>query len=267
MNSLDMADLIDECAYACIRSRMTTKVPIATGGMASHKRKRYEDREKLHARLLSIHTIDGGVVTGEDAEKLLPVTFRRTDRHIADALVHMRDGSTRMFSDVFGRLVLRGLRAIEDVSNIAKLQGNPFRVFMQSADRARSHRPLARQIATSDTKKTRIDDDDDDDGDDDDDEDGGEDNTASYKAAFLADVALGLSDRQGKWEAIDRVSDFIEKAIECQSKDIAEVVRVAKERREIEVRRAAAKEEHERTQAALSQLHNKLQTALGLFNY
>jgi hypothetical protein len=270
MNSRDMDDLIDECAYACIRSRMKTNIPIAKGGGVKAKRTRYEDRVKLHAHLLSKHAVDGGTVTGEDAEKLLHVTFRRTDRRYADALVHLRDGSTRMFSDIFSGFVLRGIHCIGDVSNIVKLQGNPFRVFMQLVPRSRNPKSLVNHIATSDTKKMRIkeddEDEDEDDDKDDDDKDGKEDNVVSYKTAFLADVALGLSNQPGKWEAINRVSDFIEKTIECQSKDIAEVVRLAKERRDAQSRRAAAKEEHEKAQAALSQLRNKLQIAHSLFD-
>lgn len=256
MTSRDMFDLVEECAYARIRSNKVQKVPFANGGVDD--RKRYEEREKLHASLLSIHTEDGGIVTGDDAVSLLYVTRRKFDQRRVDALVHTCDGSTRPFTDIFASPVLNGFRAIGDISKIVGLQGNPLRVFMQSAYRDRRTKALVRQIATSDTKKMRIKEEDDADDD--------EDRPAPYKTAFLADVALGLSDQPGKWGAIRRVSDFVEKAVECKSKDIAEIMRMANEKREIESRRTAIKEEHEKAQAILSQLHNKLQITRGLFD-
>lgn len=265
MTSRDMLMLVEECAYTHVRGAMRKDVQLM-GGTTSF-RVRCEERTKKHVHLLSIYTEDGGTVTGEDAETLLYATERK--RH-SDVLVHMHDGSTRPFVNLFGSHVLGGIGSIGDISGIANLNGNPLRVFMQSTDRLRKPKSPIRQIATSDTKKMRIDeddeDDDNDDNDDNDDDDGEDENLSSYKTAFLADVALGLSNQPGKWEAIGRVSDFIEKTIECQSKDIAEVVRLAKERRDAQARHAAAKEEHEKAQAALSQLRNKLQIAHSLFD-
>jgi hypothetical protein len=261
MTSRDMLMLVEECANARARDSMHRDVPLVGGSIGF--RVRCEERTKAHASLLSIYTEDGGTVTGEDAEKLLYATERM---RYSDALVHMHDGSTRLFVDLFGRSVLSGSGSIGDISGIANLNDNPLRVFMKSTDRIRKPTSPIRQIATSDTKKMRTNEDDDDnDDDDDDDDDREEENPSSCKTAFLSDVALGLSNQPGKWEAIDRVSDFIEKAIECKSKDIAEVIRLAKERRDAQSRHAAAKEHREKANAALSQLRNKLQVALNLF--